>query len=125
MPAAQPISHRFARRMDGLTTEGAFVVLAEAKKLEAQGRSIIHLQIGEPDFATPSNVIAKAHWALDNGYTHYTPSAGLLDMRERYAEYVCQRYNIKGIGGDNIVIMPGAKPIVLLTGLALIDPATR
>ena len=122
MPAAQPSTHRFARRMGELTTEGAFVVLAEAKKLEAQGRSIIHLQIGEPDFATPSNIIAKAHWALDHGYTHYTPSAGLLEMRERYAEYVCQRYQVKGISGENIVIMPGAKPIVLLTGLALIDP---
>lgn len=122
MSAAQPDTHNFARRMGDLTTEGAFVVLAEAKKLEAQGRSIIHLQIGEPDFATPSNVIAKAHWALDNGYTHYTPSAGLLEMRARYAEYVCQRYHVTGITGDNIVIMPGAKPIVLLTGLALIDP---
>jgi len=114
--------HRFADRLSGLGTEGAFAVLAEAKKLEAQGRDIIHLQIGEPDFATPANIVAKAKWALDHGYTHYTPSAGLMEMRELYAQYVCQRYGVQGLTGENVVIMPGAKPIVLLTGLALIDP---
>jgi aspartate/methionine/tyrosine aminotransferase len=120
--AQSDFAHRFAERGDGLATEGAFVVLAEAKRLEAQGRDIIHLQIGEPDFDTPSNVIAKAKWALDNHYTHYTASAGMFEMRERYAEYVCQRYGVSGITAENIVIMPGAKPIVFLTGLALINP---
>jgi aspartate aminotransferase len=120
--AAPAFAHRFAHRLDGCMNEGAFVVLAEARKLEAQGRKIIHLQIGEPDFDTPSNVIARAHWALDNHYTHYTPSAGILQVRERYAEYVCQRYGVSHISGDNIVIMPGAKPVVFLTALALLDP---
>ena len=105
-----------------MSTEGAFVVLAEAKRLEAQGRDIVHLQIGEPDFDTPSNIVAKAKWALDDHYTHYSPSAGLYEMREQYAEYVCKRYGVSGIGAENIVIMPGAKPIVFLTGLALIEP---
>jgi aspartate aminotransferase len=123
MSTSQPaFKHRFASRASGLATEGAFVVLAEAKRLEAEGRDIIHLQIGEPDFDTPSNVIAKAKWALDNHYTHYTASAGAHEMRARYAEYICRRYQVNNIAAENIVIMPGAKPIVFLTGLALIEP---
>lgn len=123
MEATQPMfTHRLAQRMHGCGTEGAFVVLAEAKQLEAQGRDIIHLQIGEPDFDTAPNIIERAKWALDHGYTHYTPSAGLMEMREQYAEYVCQRYGVSGINGKNIVIMPGAKPICFLTGMALINP---
>jgi aspartate aminotransferase len=82
---------KFAARMDRLGTENAFNVLAQAKELEAQGKSIIHLEIGEPDFDTPRNVIEKAKWALDNGYTHYTPSGGLKDMRESYAQYMSDR----------------------------------
>lgn len=123
MSAVTPtFAHRFATRLDNCGTEDAFVVLAEAKRLEAEGRSIIHLQIGEPDFDTPSNVIAKAQEALGSGFTHYTPSAGLMRMRERYAEYVCQRYGVGNITAENVVIMPGAKPVVFLTALALIDP---
>jgi len=123
MEAAKPMfAHRIAQRMQGCGTEGAFVVLAEARKLEAEGREIIHLQIGEPDFDTPRNIIDKAHWALDNGWTHYSPSAGILEMRDRYAEFVCKNYGVSGITGKNIVIMPGAKPICFLTGMALIDP---
>lgn len=114
--------HRFAKRMDGCGIEGAFVVLAEAKLLEAQGKDIIHLQIGEPDFNTPSNIIAKAHWALDHGYTHYSPSAGFMQMREKYAEYVAKTYGRSDIEAENIVIMPGAKPVVFLTAMALINP---
>jgi aspartate aminotransferase len=119
---SQSSAPQFAQRMHGCGTEGAFEVLAQAKLLEAQGRNIIHLQIGEPDFDTPPNIREKAKWALDNGYTHYTASAGLQQMRDRYAEYVCQRYGVTGITGKNIVIMPGAKPICFLTGMALIDP---
>ncbi len=115
-------SHRIAQRMSGCGTEGAFVVLAEAKQLEAQGRDIVHLQIGEPDFDTAPNIIERAKQALDQGFTHYTPSAGLWEMRERYAEYVCRRYGVSGITGRNIVITPGAKPICFLVGVALIDP---
>jgi aspartate/methionine/tyrosine aminotransferase len=106
----------------GCGTEGAFVVLAEAKLLEAQGRDIIHLQIGEPDFDTPRNIIDKAHWALDNKYTHYTASAGLHEMREQYAGYVNQRYSVDHVTADNVVIMPGAKPVIYLTVSSLVDP---
>lgn len=122
MAAVQTFAHRFATRLDSCGTEDAFVVLAEAKRLEAEGRSIIHLQIGEPDFDTPSNVIAKAKEALSSGFTHYTASAGLMAMRERYAEYVNQRYGVSHVKAENIVIMPGAKPVVFLSSLALLDP---
>lgn len=111
---------RFATRMSRLGPEGAFAVLAKARLLEAQGKEIVHLEIGEPDFDTPRNIIEKAKWALDNGYTHYTPSAGAIEWRESYAEYLANRYNYD-LSGKNIVIMPGAKPIVFLTSLALID----
>jgi aspartate/methionine/tyrosine aminotransferase len=122
MAALQTFPHRFAQRIETCGTEDAFVVLAEAKRLEAEGRSIIHLQIGEPDFDTPSNIIAKAKEALGSGYTHYTASAGLMQMRQRYAEYVNKRYGVSHIKAENIVIMPGAKPVVFLTSLALLDP---
>jgi aspartate/methionine/tyrosine aminotransferase len=120
--AAIGFTHRFAQRLEGCGTEGAFVVLAQAKLLESQGRDIIHLQIGEPDFDTPSNIIARAHWALDNHYTHYTPSAGLHPTREKYAEYANRRYGRTDLTWKNIVVMPGAKPVVFLTMMALVDP---
>jgi aspartate/methionine/tyrosine aminotransferase len=123
MSAAQSqFEHRFAGRMMGAGTEDAFVVLAEAKRLEAEGRSIVHLQIGEPDFDTPRNIIDRAHWALDNHFTHYTGSAGLVNIREEYAAYVCQQYGVSDIKAENIVIYPGAKPIVFLTAMMLLDP---
>ncbi|MCC7479848.1 pyridoxal phosphate-dependent aminotransferase [bacterium] len=120
--ARAQFSQRFAQRLIGAGTEDAFVVLAQAKALEAQGRDIIHLQIGEPDFDTPSNIIAKAHWALDNHYTHYTASAGLMQVREQYANYVNARYGINYVTADNIVIFPGAKPVVFNSCMALLDP---
>jgi aspartate aminotransferase len=78
---------RYAKRMTRLGTETAFVVLAKAKALERQGRNIIHLEIGEPDFATPRNICDAAVEALNQGYTHYGPSAGLQEVREAVAEY--------------------------------------
>ncbi len=111
---------KFATRMNRLGTENAFNVLAQAKELEAQGKSVIHLEIGEPDFDTPRNVIEKAKWALDNGYTHYTPSGGLKNIRDSYAKYMSERYGVE-LSGRNIVVMPGAKPVIFLSSLALID----
>ncbi len=111
---------KFATRMNRLGTENAFNVLAQAKELEAQGKSVIHLEIGEPDFNTPRNVIEKAKWALDNGYTHYTPSGGLKNIRDSYAKYMSERYGVE-LSGRNIVVMPGAKPVIFLSSLALID----
>ena len=77
---------KLAKRMERLGTETAFEVLARAKQLEATGRSVIHLEIGEPDFDTPRNIIDAGVEALQGGYTHYGPSAGMPEMRARYAE---------------------------------------
>jgi len=109
-----------AKRMFNLGTETAFEVLAKAKKLEAEGREIVHLEIGEPDFDTPKNIVESAKNALDNGYTHYSPSAGLLELRQVLAEYISKTRNIN-VSFDEIVVTPGAKPIMFFTILALIN----
>jgi len=113
--------HRFACRISECQDDNAFKLVAEARQLEASGGDIAYLMLGEPDFDTPSNIIEKAKWALDNGYTHYTPSAGLPELRDRYAEFVCRRYGVDGITGKNIVIQPGGSMICYLAGVALID----
>jgi len=110
----------YAERLSRLGTETAFEVLARAKRLEAQGRSIIHLEIGEPDFDTPNNIKEAAIKALRDGYTHYTPSAGIYEMRERYADYLNARYKTS-VTAENIVITPGAKPVLFLSALAVIE----
>ncbi len=110
-----------AKRMQRLGTETAFEVLARAKALEAQGRDVVHLEIGEPDFDTPQNIIDKAVWALRNGYTHYGPSAGLPDVRKTFAEYIARDRGID-VGPDNVVIVPGGKPIIYFPLTALVDP---
>ena len=111
---------KLASRMNNLGTETAFEVLAKAKALESQGKSIIHLEIGEPDFDTPSNIIKAAQNALSNGYTHYGPSPGLMEVRERIAQEVSETRNIS-VSANNVVITPGAKPIMFFAMLALID----
>ena len=111
---------KLADRMSRLGTETAFEVLAKARMLEAEGRDIIHLEIGEPDFDTPANIIEAGKRALGSGYTHYGPSPGLMEVRTRIAEEVSQTRNIS-VTGDNIVITPGAKPIMFFTMLALVD----
>ena len=111
---------KLAERMSRLGTETAFEVLAKARILEAEGRDIIHLEIGEPDFDTPANIIEAGKRALGSGYTHYGPSPGLMEVRARIAEEVSQTRNIS-VTGDNIVITPGAKPIMFFTMLALVD----
>lgn len=112
---------RLANRMNRLGTETAFEVLARAKKLEAEGRDIIHLQIGEPDFDTPVNIIEAGVEALRNGYTHYGPSPGMPDVRARIAEEVSETRDIN-VTAENVVITPGGKPIIFFTMLSLIDP---
>ena len=111
---------KLAERMSRLGTETAFEVLAKARILEAEGRDIIHLEIGEPDFDTPANIIEAGKRALGSGYTHYGPSPGLMEVRARIAEEVSKTRNIS-VTGDNIVITPGAKPIMFFTMLALVD----
>ncbi|HDN79463.1 MAG: pyridoxal phosphate-dependent aminotransferase [Chloroflexi bacterium] len=109
-----------AKRMARLGTETAFEVLAKARALEAQGRDIIHLEIGEPDFDTPRNIIDAAIKALNDGYTHYTPSAGFIQLRQTIAEYISKTRNID-VGPENVVVVPGGKPIIFFSILALCE----
>ncbi len=104
--------------MQRLGTESAFEVLARAKALEAQGRDIIHLQIGEPDFDTPPHVRQAAKDALDRGETHYTPAPGILPLREAIVAFLERNQRMKTTP-DRIVVTPGAKPIMFFTILAL------
>ncbi|HEV8537885.1 MAG TPA: pyridoxal phosphate-dependent aminotransferase [Bacteroidota bacterium] len=109
-----------AERMRRLGTETAFEVLAKARALEAQGKEIIHLEIGEPDFDTPSNIKTAAKKAIDDGFTHYGPAAGLPQARKTIAEYISRTRNI-AVTPENVVITPGAKPIMFFVVLACID----
>jgi aspartate/methionine/tyrosine aminotransferase len=110
-----------AKRMERLGTETAFEVLARAKALEAEGRDIVHLEIGEPDFDTPRNIIDKGIEALNSGYTHYGPSAGLPEVRQVFAEFIAGDRGID-IGPENVVVVPGGKPIIYFPLTALVDP---
>jgi len=109
-----------AQRMSRMGTETAFEVLDRARKLEAVGKKVIHLEIGEPDFNTPQHIIAAACKALHEGYTHYGPAAGLPELREAIAQHVSKTRNIK-VKASNVVVTPGAKPIMFFAVLALID----
>ncbi|WP_088227018.1 pyridoxal phosphate-dependent aminotransferase [Desulfosporosinus sp. FKB] len=111
----------FAERMSLLGTETAFEVLAKAKALEAQGKDIVHLEIGEPDFDTPKNIIDAACFALTNGYTHYTPAPGIPEVRETIAEYIRSHKHVD-TSLENIVIVPGGKPIMFFSILATVNP---
>jgi len=110
----------FAERMSRLGTETAFEVLARAKAMEAEGRDMVHLEIGEPDFDTPPNIVKAAIKALKSGYTHYGPSAGLLDARKVFAAHITKDRGVE-VKPENIVITPGAKPILFFSILALVD----
>jgi len=109
-----------ARRMSRLGTETAFEVLAKAKALERQGKNIIHLEIGEPDFDTPPNIVEAAVDALHKGWTHYGPSAGQPELRQTIAEYVSRTRGVS-VAPEEVVVVPGGKPIMFFAMLALID----
>jgi aspartate/methionine/tyrosine aminotransferase len=104
--------------MERLGTETAFEVLVKAKALEAQGRDIVHLEIGEPDFDTPRNIIDAAVDALHKGFTHYGPSAGLMELREVIAQYVSETRRVN-VTPNEVVVVPGGKPIIFFSILAL------
>jgi len=112
---------RLSERMARLGTETAFEVLVRAKALEAQGRNVVHLEIGEPDFDTPSYITEAAVTALKGGATHYGPSAGLQELREAIAEDSARRRGAKATP-EMVVVTPGAKPILFFVILALVDP---
>ena len=111
----------FADRMSLLGTETAFEVLAKAKKLEAQGKNVVHLEIGEPDFDTPQYIIDAACLALNSGYTHYTPAPGIPEVRETIAEYV-RKHKKVDTSAEEIVIVPGGKPIMFFSIMATVNP---
>ncbi len=109
---------QIAERMSRLGTETAFEVLARARQLEAQGRQIVHLEIGEPDFDTPQNIIDAAKEGLDKGFTHYGPSAGMPELRAAIAEDAGRRRGLN-FSPENVVVTPGAKPIMFYAIIAI------
>jgi aspartate aminotransferase len=120
MSRAVQFELRLADRMSRLGTETAFEVLNRARALEARGKDIIHLEIGEPDFDTPQNIIASATDALHAGWTHYGPSAGLPELREAIAEEVSRTRGVR-VQPEEVVVVPGGKPIIFFSILALVN----
>jgi aspartate aminotransferase len=120
MPTTTQFELRLAGRMSRLGTETAFEVLNRARALEKQGKEIIHLEIGEPDFDTPANVIEAGVEALHKGWTHYGPAAGLPELRQSIADYVSRTRNVP-VSSEEVIVVPGGKPIIFFTILALID----
>ena len=111
---------RFAERMDRLGTEGAFEVLARARRLEASGRHVVHLEIGEPDFATPDNITEAAMSAIAADYTHYTPAGGIMEAREAVARFVGRRLGVE-TDPTEVVLVPGSKNVLLFVLLACVE----
>jgi len=116
-----PMAITVAERMNHIGQETAFEVLVRAKALEAQGRSVIHLEIGEPDFDTPAHIIARAQQALEEGATHYGPGAGLPELRQAVTRYL-KKWRRLDVDPARVVITPGAKPIMFFAILALVNP---
>ncbi len=106
--------------MSRLGTETAFEVLVRARALERQGKDIVHLEIGEPDFDTPANIVQAGVEALQTGWTHYSPSAGLPELRQAIAEEVTRTRGVK-VTADEVVVVPGGKPIIFFSILAFIE----
>lgn len=111
---------KLAKRMNRLGTESAFEVLAKAKELEAQGKDIVHLEIGQPDFKTPVNVCQVAFQAMKDGQTGYSPPAGLPAFREVVADWVSRTRRVS-VQPDQVSVTPGAKPIIFFAVLACAD----
>lgn len=112
---------QLAERMNRIGVESAFDVLVQARELERTGRSIMHLEIGEPDFETPRHIVDAAKQALDDGWTHYGPAQGYLDLRDAIAADVGRTRGVQ-VGPENVCVVPGGKPIIFFTMLALLEP---
>jgi aspartate/methionine/tyrosine aminotransferase len=110
-----------AERMSRIGVESAFDVLVRARALEARGRSVIHLEIGEPDFPTPPHIVEAAKKALDEGWTHYGPPQGYPEFREAIAAHISQSRGIS-VGPQHVSVVPGGKPIIFFPMLALLEP---
>ena len=120
MERATQYELRLAERMSRLGTETAFEVLNKARALERQGKHVIHLEIGEPDFDTPKNIVEAGVEGLRQGWTHYGPSAGLPELRQMIADYVSRTREVN-VASDEVVVVPGGKPIIFFTILSLVD----
>jgi len=112
---------RIAERMTRIGIESAFEVLQRARALEAQGKKIVHLEIGQPDFPTPRHVIEAGQRALDEGWTGYGPTPGFPDFRDAIAEYISRSRGIS-VTGKNVMVVPGGKPIMFFTMMAVLEP---
>ena len=112
---------KLAERMNRIGVETAFEVLVKARALEAQGRDIIHLEIGEPDFDTPRHIVDAGKQALDQGWTHYGPTQGLPELREAIANYISKTRDIR-VGSEHVCVTPGGKPIMYFVIIALVEP---
>ncbi len=112
---------KLADRMSRIGIESAFDVLVRARALEATGKNVIHLEIGEPDFDTPPHVIEAAKKALDEGWTHYGPTQGYPELREAIARHVSETRGIS-VGPERVCVVPGGKPIIFFPMLALLQP---
>src|SRR6476661_9399851 len=112
---------KLAERMSRIGVESAFDVLVKARALEAQGRNVVHLEIGEPDFPTPAHIVEAAKAALDGGWTHYGPTQGYPELRQAVAAHVSATRGIR-VGPEHVSIVPGGKPILFFPMLALLEP---
>ena len=112
---------KIAERMTRIGIESAFEVLQRARALEAQGKKIVHLEIGQPDFPTPRHVIEAGQRALDEGWTGYGPTPGFPDFRDAIAEYISRSRGIS-VTGKNVMVVPGGKPIMFFTMMAVLEP---
>src|SRR6187399_2813336 len=112
---------QLAERMSRIGTESAFEVLAKARALETQGKQIVHLEIGQPDFPSPPHVVEAGKRALDEGWTKYGPPAGLPEFRELIAAHVSRTRGIT-VAAENVCVVPGGKPVMTLAMTALIEP---
>src|SRR4030095_8817126 len=112
---------KIAERMTRIGIESAFDVLQRARALEAQGKHVIHLEIGQPDFPTPAHIKEAAKRALDEGWTGYGPTPGFPDFRDAIASYISTTRGIK-VSGQNVVVVPGGKPIMFFALLAIVEP---
>src|ERR1039457_2943020 len=112
---------KLADRMNHIGDESAFDVLVRARALEAKGRSIVHLEFGEPDFPTPAHIVKATKKALDEGWTHYGTTQGLTELREAIAAHVSRTRGID-VGAQHVSVVPGGKPIIFFPMIALLEP---
>ena len=109
-----------SKRLFELETESAFAILAKANKLQSEGKDIVNLGIGQPDFSTPQNILEAAKKAIIDGHHGYTPSNGILPLREAVSEYIYNNYQVS-VSPDKILITPGGKPVIFFAALIVLS----